>query len=333
MAVLVESGPRAGRNFGALGLIALSVSLYSVTPALFLLTGALGSPFLFVAFHRLGAVLATLGSAFLMFPGLFRDPASRASLFRVARSPATLLLALPYFSFNFFLWAARFAGAPLAAVVEGAWPLFFILFMDGLLRGEGRYRRPGLAALGLSAFSCAGVGLAVWGRGGGVAVSGWSTAAGVGLASLAALAISANSYNFRWAFRLRDSLSSLRGGVRNGRRLELFCLLWAFAVGSTFSFFVNLALGLAFPGSPVLGSLGWALLMGAAFDLAATSLNRLSNLVTTDLGTNALGAATPVLALLWLWAFRGLEPGQVVPVFAGAALVAVSNFFIAARRR
>ena len=91
---------------------------------------------------------------------------------------------------------------------------------------------------------------------------------------------------------------------------------------------LNASIRVAFGESPGL----WTLLAGISGGLFIYAIGRMAwpiaNLTTSNLGTNTLGYASPVIALVLLWIFSQAEVSKPDLLVIGAVAVVASNLLI-----
>ena len=153
---------------------------------------------------------------------------------------------------------------------------------------------------------------------------------GAALAVCASLATSLSAYLFRWASALAETIpkeiESRRGN--DSISLEMFCVAIGVVISDLFSMTLNASIRIAFGESAGL----WTLFAGVSAGVFIYALGsmawRIANLTTSNLGTNALGYASPVIALALLWVFSQAvvsSPGLLV---IGTVAVVASNLLI-----
>ena len=257
-----------------------SATCYAPAPLLIALTGGAQHAFLFNGIYRVGALIAALAYLAIQHRDLLaRRDVRQAILGRTLRPDIVLVIA-PYFSFTAATWSARYVDISVTTIVHETWPAIFIPLTERLLRREGRFRRPTPAQMALVALAFTGLVLAVQSQGNaqGTHTGGGNVPLGVALASLLS---AATSYNFRWAMGLRDMIP----GEHDTLRLELFCVMVAFSIGTAVSALLNTGLGLLTgPGGATAGTgslLAGALAGGLLLDTTGTVLERTANLTTS----------------------------------------------------
>ena len=228
-----------------------------------------------------------------------------------------------------FAWSSRHVDVAVTTVLFETWPLFLVFLMALLYRGAGRYRRPTPALVLLLVVGFGGCGLVVSSQHGGLGgVFGFGVhhlTLGVGLALLAALATSLSAYLFRWASAMSGALAPYRGVSGGGVSLELFGVAVGMVVSDVFSISMNAVIGFGAGESlsfipMMVGFLGGILI----YSLGSLAW-RAANLLTSNLGVNALGYAAPLLALGLLWVFSRADVARLDYLVVGAiALIAVN---------
>ena len=315
----------------------LATFCYSFVPLLLVALGGTESPFLFNAVYRFGAVIGAGVFLFAFYREFILSGSVLTLIWQRLKNRTIALVIVPYFGYTAFAWSVRYVDVSLTTIVQEIWPVLFILFTERLMRRENRFRRPTLGQIGLVAFCFIGFAFVVNSKDG----TFWqldliskATLIGVGLAILSAFIISSTSYNFRWAANLRNELMDCAPRPSSTFKVELFCLMVAFLIGSTVSAIVNMCAGMLVDRHISINETDWqylilgALVGGALLDALGTVLNRTANLVTSNLGVNAIAYATPLLGLVWLYAFWNVGIQQYDYLVIGAAAIVSANLLL-----
>ena len=315
----------------------LATLCYSLVPLLLVALDGTESPFLFNAAYRLGAVVGSLSFLLIFYRDLLFASPVLALMWRRFENWTIILVIVPYFGYTAFTWSVRYVDVSLTTIVQEIWPVLFILLTERMLLRENRFRRPTASHIGLVALCFLGFAFVVSSRDGDLwqfSKLDYETLFGVGLAVLAALIISSTSYNFRWAAALRDEIIYSVPNTSNTFKVEMFCLMIAFLVGSVVSATVNLGAGLFVDWQISDSSIVWwclvlgAVIGGAILDALGTVFNRTANLVTDNLGVNAIAYATPLLGLAWLYSFWNISIQQPDYLTIGAAAIISANLLL-----
>ena len=319
----------------------LSVFCYSLVPLLLITLSGVDYPFIFNAVYRFGAVCGALLFLLCFYRDMLLDGLIVRLVWSRMRKMTILLVILPYFSYTAFAWSAAFVDVSLTTVILEFWPVLYIVLTGRMFREEHRFRPLSLSQILLVILGFTGFVFVVLSQSDGAGWFGafsWRHMLGVGLAVLASLIASSSSYNVRWAVDLRTSLaleSSMSPSSGPATyRLELFCLMAAFVIGSAVSSLVNLIVGLSVGevgsgfGMSLSHVLAIGIVGGALLDSFGTVFQRTAVLRTNNLGVNAIAYSTPVLALAWLWSFRGVGVDQPGYLIIGAAAIIVANLLI-----
>lgn len=315
----------------------LATLCYSLVPLLLVALGGTESPFLFNAVYRFGAVIGAGVFLFVFYREFILSGSVLALIWRRLKNRTIVLVIVPYFGYTAFAWSVRYVDVSLTTIVQEIWPVLFILFTERLMRKENRFRRPSLGQIGLVAFCFIGFAFVVNSKDGTFwqfSLISKATLIGVGLAVLSAFIISSTSYNFKWAANLCNELIDYMPSPSSTLKMELFCLMIAFLIGSMVSAVINMSAGLLIDRHISANGTDWqylilgALAGGASLDALGTVFNRTANLVTNNLGVNAIAYATPLLGLAWLYAFWNVGIQQPDSLVIGAAAIVSANLLL-----
>lgn len=329
------------QNRLASGSMLVSVLCYSFVPLLLVIAEGARDPFIFNAVYRFGAVGGALVLLVMFYRDFLLDPRIRSMVSKRVQDKTILLLILPYFGYTAFTWSVKFIDVSLTTIAQEIWPALFILFTERLLRKEQRFSRPSYTQFLLIIFSFVGFAFVIYSQTDGFGdldVLNRHTLIGVSLAVLAALIISSTSYNFRWAADLKNEITARIQDTHISRsddyRIELFCLMVPFVIGSLASAVVNFGAGIvtnrgvAIEWLSLQSILISAVIGGALLDALGTVFNRTANLKTSNLGINAFGYATPLFGLLWLYQFSDVGVVRIDYLVIGAVAIISTNLLI-----
>ena len=154
------------------------------------------------------------------------------------------------------------------------------------------------------------------------------TIPGLLLVTLAAGAAAAAAFTFPWGEKLAASISSDSIDQRSIKSLALFGTVLGYALSNLLSGPVNIGIGLL-RGEELTGTMfAFSILGGMSIHSLGIVLARKANLTTDNLGINAMSYATPVLSLMWLFAFAQTEVERWDYLIIGAAAIISSNLII-----
>ena len=236
--------------------------------------------------------------------------------------------------YAFFSAAAGFIDAAVAAVLLELWPILLVLLAAWLFRRDQVYRQNTRSIVPLAIVALAGFAFVVGSQSGGFNVEGShfsGMAIGVALALLSAVAGACAAFIFRWGRDLPDKLPSRVTNVRSNLSLQVFGATLGSAIVSFAGAFLSSGIGLATGESLQSGAveyLGYAFLTGVLILSTSALLFRLSNLLTDNLGINALGYAIPAISLVWLAIFWDIEVSRPDFLVIGTAAIISANLLI-----
>ena len=315
---------------GAAGYMLVPVLAWSLLPLAVSLSGGFLTPFLYGAWFCAGVSSASL-AFLLIFHGLFFLDRNALCLIvrRVFLWPDSRFLAVAVmgaFGVAFFPWSVRFVNVMVSAVLYEAYPILLVLFLGWLFRHEGRYRRFTPGAFLPFLLSLAGVVLAVASQTGEFMAIflGWKSAVGVALVLVAALGSSLCVFGLRWGVSLADELSCRREDIRS---LELGCAVLALFITNLVSVAFNSVVGMSSSERMGFPASGVAVFTGAFAAVGAISMRK-ANLVTDNLGVNAIVYFVPVLSLLLLLWIAGAEVVRLDYLAIGATAIISSNLLV-----
>ena len=298
------------------------------------LSGGSQSPFLFNFGWRLGLVI---GYAFFLVASNGRLLFQRIVLSLIWRrvfNYVMLFAIVGNFEFALFALSIRFIDVSVTTALWEIWPILFILLTARILKDEKRYRKINKETLLFLIVGFAGFAFVVvsqTGAGGEMNQGALPRAyllIGVCLAILAAIATSFMAFSLKWGSDLSQELLPKLDGATSKESLDLFCVIIAHVVCSSLSAPVNATIGLLSGEKIAYGVFAVAIIGGIFTDAVATIAWRKSNLITNNLGINAMAYAIPVLSLLWLFVFSRAEVPRPDYLIMGAAAIITANLLI-----
>ncbi len=324
---------------GAFLYVGLAVAGLAAVPLLVSLVGASASPFYFNAAWRVGLAFG----GFLVLAVAFGGLLFNLAVWRVAGRQlvcwAMFFLLLDSLDYGVFVWSTVYLDVAVAGVIVGLWPIVYFLVVSWGLRagpglGRGAYSRNVRSVLPFLLLAAAGLALVVLGQAGGALELEWGDGrlwVGLAIALLAAGLASCGSFSFLWGRDLAAALASALPGLavpEGSARLLFFTFFLGLLLATLVGIGLNAGLGLA-RGEPLLPAvLLWAVFGGCTLQAVSSVLLRVANLVTHNLGVNALFYAAPALTLGYLWAFGPAIAARGDFLLAGAAGIIVANLAI-----
>lgn len=319
---LVVARGSAANDLKAGVLMLVAVVCYSSLSLAVGLTGGSDNPFLFTMWWRLGMVGGIGLYLALRYPGLFFDTRVWGRVRLKAGSVHLWLTLLAYFDISLFVMSTVFISITAATILVQVTSIFFILFMHRLDR-DRVYRSITWTTGFLMLLGIVGFAFVVIAETGGADIafetSAWRLATGVLIVLSCALVGAFNAHSFQWGRQLASEhrASFLEEGdgqiydEQDLNRLVFFYVVLGSWVVNILAVLANGAVGF---GTSLLGVYGgvsgstlvYAVAWGAVAFTAAVILNRKANLMTTNLGVNALNYARPVFGVALLVFFAGL---------------------------
>ena len=340
--MLTENAEGARRNRAAVFFMLFAVIGFSLTPALIAVFKASQAPFLFNAAIYFGQ--AAFLFAFLTKSNgrAFAGGEAWKLIGRRAANPRFCLMAAAYANFGFFALSTRFIDVSVTTILFGTWPIFMVIFIGWLFRREKRYKKitPEMLALilvGLSGFAFVVLSQSERQRdlifAGSFADFDWTRLAlGVAFAMVAVALTAVSSYAFRWGVDLSEGLSKIvRRSSENRDSMELTGVLTGIAIASLAAVPLNVVIGLLNGESA--SSIGFtglavAFTFGMIADGGGTVGYRYANLLTNNLGVNAMTYATLPLSLAWLVLLSQVAVARIDFLIIGAAGIIAANLLI-----
>ena len=331
IAIPTEGG---GGNLAAIIYMMVAVLGLSVMPPVVSLAGGGENPFLVSAGLRIGLILGYAVFLSVGYWSILRSPSLWKLVSQRVVSWIMVFAVLAYGDLAFFGLATRYIDISLASVIYETWPIVTILLMQRLLSDSGRYRKITPAVVGLMLVGLLGFALAVGGQSGGFRAlvtfdaSSLETLLGVFLAVLAVVLGSFSAFGYRWGEDLKKELPPSLIGRKSPGSIDLFCVVAGTLLANCIAVPVNLTAGFA-TGEEAGLSMFSISIIGGVFAYAAAGVAwRKANLVSNNLGVNALVYLVPMFSLVWLFALSQAHIKLVDYLIMGAAAIITANLLI-----
>lgn len=303
---------------------------YSLVPLVIATAGGSESPFLLNGGLTLGLWIGYVPFVWHGYADLLRDQTVRRAIRSRLWSWPILFMVVNNFEFAFFAWSAKHIDIAATAILFETWPVLLIALTLWLYRNEQRYRRSSFSMWLLVAVGFAGFVFVVLSESATTGASGnadiGSVTAGVTLAVIASAVTSLSAFGFKWGTDLAAAVGPRPKA--GGWSVELFGAIVASLAANTVVIPANLAAGYALGEQMSGGTFAIAVGAGVVCHAGATLCWRNANLITRNLGINAIGYATPVLSLGWLWLFSQAEVARVDYLVIGMAGIVTANLLI-----
>ena len=307
----------------------LSIAGVSLAPLAIVFGNGGDSPFLFSTAMRVGHVL--IYCAFLA--ATFRRILFRGDVLWlvVRRSLAwTMLFSIVHrFEFALFASATRFIDVSAVVMLFALQTVLTALLASFLFK---RYQSitadTGLLLLvGLLGFCFIAAGeVGGFGNLGDFGLS--NASVGILLAVLAAVAAALSVFVNRWGVDLSRALPEETVGNEDRSRVEIGCVITGQLIGNLGGTALQGMIGVVRGESITWESVGVAVACGIFATGLGTIARRRAQLMTTDLGINALAYATPIVSLVWLSLFWEVDVSRYDYLAIGVTSIIAVNLLI-----
>lgn len=307
---------------------------YSLIPLAIAIASAGEAPFLFTAGFRLGAFIGQLAIVIVAYKSLAFNRQIWSLIRHRMFSWLILGVIVGKTEYAFLAWSTHFIDISVSAVIYECWPILLIFVTGWLFRNEERYKKVTLWSYVLLAIAFVGVAFVVYSQsddaGGFATLSLSDLAYGLILISIAIIFTSFAGFAFRWGADLANELQKTDPTINVGS-VSLFGALVASVIGNGVAVFITIA---ATPFADVksfdsgLAVLPVAFITGVSAFAVADGLWRKANLITHNLGINAIVYLIPILSLTWLFVFSQAEVARWDFLIIGATAIITVNLLI-----
>lgn len=319
------------RNSLAVGYMLIAVVGYSVIPLVVSLIDGASSPFLFNAALTLGVGIGQAVFLWIFFRKVLFRLSVLSLVWRKILNYSMLLTVIHRFDYGVFALSTRFIDVSVASVIFETWPIASLLVIAYLFRNEERYQRltPGmLLLLGLAFVGFFFVASSQSGEFRNWVSAGFlETGVGLFLVLLAVVVASLVAFTFLWGEDFRKALPEDVADSDNAT-VMVSCVILASCIGALISAALNLVIGVGIGESISTNAMAAALIGGAIAYGLANITYRAANVLTANLGINAMAYATPLIALLWLFLFSQVNVARFDFLLIGAAAIITTNLLV-----
>ena len=336
-------GGGENENKSALLYVIAAVVLFSTLPIAFSIGGASKAPFLFATVMYLFSFIANITYLFFKYPKKINQKTHEIIRSKM-RHPMIFWSAFGLFSYVFFAFSLRYVDEAIAAILIESSYIFMVILLARLFPKEDRYAKITMQNWFLFAVALVGVGFVIASQSSSIdnAVSElftYSALGGIGLLLIAtlltAIVLPANqSWGSDASDNEKTEYEKKKGEKKkDGERKddEIFYTIVANSIGKVIGVPVLVVIGLS-SGENIqsIGNVG--VLFAIAFGFFGLGIGniffRIANTRTTNLGINALGFATPAVALIWLALASRIDVPRIDWLVIGLVLIILSNILL-----
>ena len=346
---------RPNRNLIAVGCMLITACIWALVPLGVDVTGGANNPFFFNAGWRIGGVIGCVSVLLVRYHrllfNLLSDPGAEVrgkigesfSLgLRADRNGnrkysgwAVLYGVFGKFEYAIFAFAVGYASISTVTIIFTVWPIIFILVMafrykhDERYRDDDRYTHNGTWLFLMIMLCFIGFAFVVWPER--VVAPGSTFYIGIGVAVVAALvAGSHNAVTLHWADKLGDAIHQTNPFGYEHYDLDVFAAVFVLLITQLICAGASIAIAVMAGENINYTLLTLSIAGGFMSGGIADVLFRASNIITTNLGVNAVIYAMPIFALLWLAVFSpsAVNVARVDYFIIGVLIIVVSNLLI-----
>lgn len=340
-----EQGPGSGTfagNFRAVSLMLTAAAIWSLVPLVIDVSGGTHTPFMFNSGWRFGGVVGSIIYLMLIYRATmfdlasgqnrqaaliigealsFRDISWRERRFHLF---GFLFGIVGKFEYAMFGLATQFAAVSVVAVSYEIWPLIMVTCMALLFGGGDRYQKTGVWIFSMFALCFVGFYLInIPDTAGDFQY--WSVVLSIGAAFLGG---THNAVLFKWASDLSGRLQQAGATNLSAEDSDIFASIGGHTLAQLIC--AGMSFGIAYAiAEPINWStFGWAMLGGAISTGIADISFRKANLISNNLGVNAISYTTPIFALVWLAIFSTISITRADYFTIGVVIIIMTNLLV-----
>ena len=212
----------------------------------------------------------------------------------------------------------------IAAIFYETWPILLIVLTGLLFRKDQRYSTTSSYIYALSALGFIGFSFIVFSQTGNILLNNFITIDTIFLFLAVTLAPLA-AFGLRWGVDIADELTSEH---HVHEEISFFGVIIANLIGNVITIPVILLAVIIRAETMTYMAFFYTLIGGFACLSIANILWRKVNLITRELGINALSYTTPLFSLMWLFLFSQVNVARVDYLVIGTAAIIIGNLLI-----
>ena len=330
-----DKNDRKNRNIEATAYMTAASVSFSFVPAL-IGNAATASPMIFGALWRTGLISVLLLYIFLRHRHVMESASIRA-ISRKLTSPYLIATFIGQFDYVMVAIANKHMNIAVVSSVFNTYTLLSVCITAFLFRGQQRYRPISGATIPLYLIGLVGVGLTILSQDGRIefAVDSQGVTGTAIFITLAAPILSSGAAGaMKWGTELSKSLQSSTLNQNEVANHELGYVLLATTIGSLVTIPINCMLAVA-TGSiyaTTRETVVMAIIGGLILNPIALVPWRKANIITTNLGVNAISYCTPLLTLIWLFLLQRASVARMDYLIIGTITIAGTNLLINTER-
>ena len=324
---------RPNRNGEAALYMAASTTTFSFVPVI-IGNSAIASPFLFGALWRAGLMIALFSYILARHRHIFTNPESRKIIARNIRNPYLIATTAGQFDYVMLTIAAQHINIAVASTVFNTYTMIAVYMMTLLFRRQGRYKPIQAAAIPLYLTGLLGVALTIFSETGHITLTDYGRgpspqdiAITIATPIITALAVGAIKWGTDLSSQIRQKVEV---PVDDTAHHELGYVLTATMIASAITVPINIALALATHTIQyaTANTITTAMLGGLIINPCSIIPWRKANIITNNLGVNAISYCTPILTLTWLFGLSRANVARPDYLIIGAITIIGANILI-----
>ena len=322
---------RPNRNGEAALYMAASTTTFSFVPVI-IGNSAIASPFLFGALWRAGLMIALFSYILARHRHIFTNTESRKIIARNIRSPYLIATTAGQFDYVMLAIAAQHIDIAVVSTVFSTYTMIAVYMTTLLFRGQGRYKPISAAAIPLYLTGLLGVALTIFSEIGHITLTKdgiGPSPQGIAIATpiITALAVGAIKWGTVLSSQIRQKAEV---PVDDTAHHELGYVLSATMIANAITVPINIALALATHTIQyaTANTIATAMLGGLIINPCSIIPWRKANIITNNLGVNAISYCTPILTLTWLFGLGRANVARPDYLIIGAITIIGANILI-----
>ena len=321
---MVQTKVANKNNRAAAYYMLIAIISYSLAPLVMDLNNGSETPFMFNAGWKLGGLAFCMSYLITVHSSLLFNKKIIKHVWHHAFSVLMLIAIISGFDYSLFAWSTRFVDTSVAAILYETWPIITILIIARLFRHEQRYQKITGTKFVFLVLGLVGIAFVIASETGGfykIHLELKSTLVfGVILAMAAAIVTSLASALFKWSTDLKQTLTD-SGIEYPADSLVMFCMVIGTIICYLPATLISTITGHMRGEEITLTMMAVNVVGGVLINGFGIICWRKANLITSNLGINAMAYFVPVLALSWLWLFSSID--LVAPDYLVIGLIAI----------
>ena len=316
------------QNRAAAYYMLIAMISFSLAPLVIDLNRGSETPFMFNALWTTGSVVFCMSYLVVNHSSLLFNKTVIKHIWRHVFSILILLAIISGFGYALFAWSTQFIDTSVATILSETWPIMTIYIIAQLSKNERRYQNLTGTKFIFLFLGLIGIAFVIASEAGGFQKLNLelkpTLVFGIMLALGSAFIASLAGFLFKWSTDLKQILTE--SGIEYPEHsLTMFCIIIGTIICYIPVSLISMITGQIREEELTLTTMSINIAGGVLIYGFGTLCWRKANLITTNLGVNAIVYFAPILTMFWLWLFSSIDIASPDYLIIGVIAIVAAN--------